>query len=313
MNTNIDRARSYLAKLPVSVTGERGHAAAYRAACVLIQTFYLTQDEAFDLMREWNRFCIPPWSESDLRHKIHDARQATPTACVAAGNIAKGAWEDPDESRVRPPLTTKRWPTFCTLDSDEVGIVAEMRQVSIEAVHLVATARLIGSTMYQGHRCVVMGEGSFAQLMRFDGEELSTRAGRVRKKNLPGAKGSFIGATLLDSSSDILLVEGAFGLIEAVAAVLLADPPKSWTVLAATSASSRFGQSPDLLCRLKGRRISIVADHDEAGFRAASSWLEDLQSVGCHVRVFSDPNTKDLGPLVAEPAKHLSTLRSLFS
>lgn len=69
----IERARRYLARLPVAVTGQGGHRATFRAACALVHGFSLSEGEAMTLLGEWNRACQPPWSESDLAHKIRSA------------------------------------------------------------------------------------------------------------------------------------------------------------------------------------------------------------------------------------------------
>lgn len=68
-----DRAAKYLAKMPPSISGQGGHNAAFHAACVLVQAFGLSPDEAYPVMLGWNAACTPPWSEKDLRHKLADA------------------------------------------------------------------------------------------------------------------------------------------------------------------------------------------------------------------------------------------------
>ena len=111
----------------------------------------------------------------------------------------------------------------------------------------------------------------------------------------------------------VLLLEGAVGLLEGIAAEYLAEPNGGWTVIAATSAGSRFTRDPELLAALAGRHVVIVADNDEAGINGALSWLADLEAVGCIVRVTQAPDSiKDLGQLVAHPEIHLPTLKALF-
>lgn len=73
----IDRARAYLSKVPPAVSGSGGHNATFHAACILILGFVLSADESLGLLLEWNRTCEPPWSESELRHKIDGAMQQT--------------------------------------------------------------------------------------------------------------------------------------------------------------------------------------------------------------------------------------------
>jgi len=64
------RAKAYLAKMPYAVSGQDGHGRTYHAACVLCQGFELREDEAMQLLSEWNVYCEPPWSERELSHKI---------------------------------------------------------------------------------------------------------------------------------------------------------------------------------------------------------------------------------------------------
>ncbi len=67
------RAAAYLAKLPPAVSGERGHNRTYQAACILVQGFDLSIDEARPILEDWNQACQPPWSKAELEHKLADA------------------------------------------------------------------------------------------------------------------------------------------------------------------------------------------------------------------------------------------------
>jgi hypothetical protein len=73
MLTVIERARKYVAKCPAAISGQNGHGATFHAAAVLVHGFALGEPDALALLREWNGLCVPPWSESDLRHKIKSA------------------------------------------------------------------------------------------------------------------------------------------------------------------------------------------------------------------------------------------------
>lgn len=68
-----ERARRYLARMPPAVTGQGGHNATFRVACVLVLGFNLPIEEAAPLFQEWNANCQPPWSDRDLMHKLTDA------------------------------------------------------------------------------------------------------------------------------------------------------------------------------------------------------------------------------------------------
>ena len=69
----IDRARAYLAKLPPGIAGQNGSGATFRAAAALVQDLALSESDAWPLLCEFNERCEPPWSESDLRHRLDDA------------------------------------------------------------------------------------------------------------------------------------------------------------------------------------------------------------------------------------------------
>jgi putative DNA primase/helicase len=70
------RPAAYLAKIPPAVAGQRGHDRTFHVACVLVQGFDLTIDEARPIFHQWNLGCIPPWSPAELEHKLHDALRA---------------------------------------------------------------------------------------------------------------------------------------------------------------------------------------------------------------------------------------------
>lgn len=74
-----DRARLYLRKCPLAISGQGGHRAAFRVACAVVRGFELDEAEALAVLQEWNRGCQPPWSEAELRHKIQSAKTAQAT------------------------------------------------------------------------------------------------------------------------------------------------------------------------------------------------------------------------------------------
>lgn len=84
----LERARRYLARLPVAVSGQGGHRVTFRAACALVQGFALAETDALSLLQEWNSGCQPPWSENDLRHKVASAMASTGKR--VRGHLVKG-------------------------------------------------------------------------------------------------------------------------------------------------------------------------------------------------------------------------------
>ncbi|MEX2388495.1 MAG: DUF3987 domain-containing protein [Phycisphaeraceae bacterium] len=69
-----ERAWRYIVKVPDAISNQRGHDAAFRAACECFR-FGLSDGEARKIMQRFNaEKCVPPWSERELDHKIDDAR-----------------------------------------------------------------------------------------------------------------------------------------------------------------------------------------------------------------------------------------------
>jgi putative DNA primase/helicase len=73
--TEIEKARLYLAKCPVAVSGQGGNKQTFAVICRLIKLFgTLSDDELLDALQDWNSRCVPSWKESELRQKIGNAR-----------------------------------------------------------------------------------------------------------------------------------------------------------------------------------------------------------------------------------------------
>lgn len=68
------RASAYLLKVDPAVSGEGGHDRTFRLACAIGPGFALDPETAYQLLAaEFNPRCVPPWSESEIRHKVRDA------------------------------------------------------------------------------------------------------------------------------------------------------------------------------------------------------------------------------------------------
>lgn len=70
-----ERGRAYLAAMGAAVEGQAGDSHTYRAACWLVNDLDLSDGEALDLLCEWNRSCVPPWTEGELLAKVAHARR----------------------------------------------------------------------------------------------------------------------------------------------------------------------------------------------------------------------------------------------
>jgi hypothetical protein len=57
------RIAKYLARCPAAVSGEGGHNRTFRIACMLVNGYALTPEEAMPFFLAYNERCSPPWTE----------------------------------------------------------------------------------------------------------------------------------------------------------------------------------------------------------------------------------------------------------
>ena len=58
-----------------AVSGHHGDLRTFRVCCRVVRGFDLSDDEAMEVLTEWNARCAPPWSNRELREKVHNARR----------------------------------------------------------------------------------------------------------------------------------------------------------------------------------------------------------------------------------------------
>jgi P4 family phage/plasmid primase-like protien len=69
-----ERARRYARTIDPAISGQHGHDKTFYAACKIGPGFDLPRDLALRIIaEEYNPRCQPPWSQSELEHKIDDA------------------------------------------------------------------------------------------------------------------------------------------------------------------------------------------------------------------------------------------------
>lgn len=70
----VRRAMSYVGKMPESISGQGGHNAAFAAARVIVHGFELDGADARAVFDSFNQRCDPPWSDTEIEHKLQQAR-----------------------------------------------------------------------------------------------------------------------------------------------------------------------------------------------------------------------------------------------
>jgi hypothetical protein len=118
IETLIERARRYIARCQAAISGQGGHNATFRVAAILWNGFGLSEADALMLLREYNQRCVPPWSESELIHKVKAV--ANVAHAKPRGHLVNEEGEVPgpearDTGRRDAYLTPPPKPVFCPM------------------------------------------------------------------------------------------------------------------------------------------------------------------------------------------------------
>jgi hypothetical protein len=71
--SDADDARRWLDRQPPAVSGQRGRLVTFRTVATLLKGWDLSVDETVRVISDWNARCEPPWTDSELYDKAHDA------------------------------------------------------------------------------------------------------------------------------------------------------------------------------------------------------------------------------------------------
>jgi hypothetical protein len=148
----VSRARRYVWTMEPAVEGQGGDEQTFKVAAVIARDFGLPQEEAFQLLSEWNRErALPPWSEGDLKRKLASA------ILYGTRDIGRKLLEKPDEPVLLPgsqsgltlarPLKTVRtkpvdWLWYRRLALGKLTILAGVGGIGKSGIYRDIVARL---------------------------------------------------------------------------------------------------------------------------------------------------------------------------
>lgn len=71
----VERARAFLDRADPAIAGQHGDQQTFRLCCRVVRGFALSDEEAVNVLSDWNARCVPPWSEPELHQKVANARR----------------------------------------------------------------------------------------------------------------------------------------------------------------------------------------------------------------------------------------------
>lgn len=106
------RIRAYVSQMDPAIEGMGGcHDTTFKVALALVKGFDLSPEEALPFMEDYNGRCVPPWSQSELRHKLRSALSAPDRK--ERGYLLKGEKKPLEEPGVaKEPVARREKPKF---------------------------------------------------------------------------------------------------------------------------------------------------------------------------------------------------------
>jgi hypothetical protein len=104
--TDKERAARYVGRIAGAVAGHRGHDSTFHVAAMIWNGFALSETDTLDVLREWNTRCVPPWSESELVHKVNSvasAQHRDARGFLLGNKDSTSPWPSPPAERVALP------------------------------------------------------------------------------------------------------------------------------------------------------------------------------------------------------------------
>jgi len=336
----IERAQRYITHMPPSIQGSGGSDAIYKVALSLAKGFFLPEREAFPILSEWNQTnADPPWSESELLHKLRDASNSThvPDRYLLKDQDAfktrarikrvpkaryflasRGGYSAADLAQKAAKQAA--WTPLRPLTGGEKSAIAALRHCPGAAVDILSQCdRLMADEDRPG--CFILTDGRSDGRGHRQYRNLNGSAFHHGKKsdNTKGsaAKGFFSLShdRRLDPDELIFITEGTISLLESISIQWLCEGRANrWHFLAAHSAASTFAAEPKILEAIAGHHCRIMPDPGETGTDAAKAWRNELRALGCTVdRARLPDGFQDLKTILAAGSDGFAAARSLLA
>jgi len=303
--TRSERAKRYLANMPIAIAGQGGNTATFNACVIAAVGFDLDDEQSLSALADWNARSQPPWQEKDLLRKIRSAKKdcrRPPGYLLDDGDCVQKA----DKPFIPTPATfTPNKP-----DPSDLETFRKRRGLSQDSIRCATSlgALQVGTHNHYG-RCVAMCENDWWQ-SRPIVESVFRNGEKVMGK--PGTAPQFFGASWLGDCPNVLLVEGCIGWLEAVDAIGQHGDIQ-WGALAAYNAHSSFAKDLPTLGRMFHRNITIIPDSGAKGREACERWIPELKTLGCSIEIATLPDDcTDLGD-VLKRGDRTQFLTELFS
>jgi hypothetical protein len=205
-----------------------------------------------------------------------------------------------DDKRPDEPRSIQ-WPSEIREGTaEDLKRLCEARGLNPAAAWTLTEAGVVRFTEIGNHHCMVIGdrEERAAEIRRMDG----TLFPPYERKAFPlrGVdKAWLVGAELLrreDADTAVMITEGVTDLLTAADLYVKyrkTGGPRAWVPVALLGATCRRLDA-ECAALIRGRRVRLVPDGDDAGDTMVVNWTKLLRSIGCRVDIAQMPEGTDM-------------------
>lgn len=287
--TVIERAQTYVEKIPGATSGGGGHNQTFSVAVALTQGFELAESDAMSVFKSWNNRCDPPWSDADLAHKLKDA----------AGRPSRKprGWLKGNSDRCTRPQRTGA--VFGRGTDEDILNLSTTRDIGAEGLRWAVRRGILRFGDWFGDRVWALTDQSkrITELRRMDRKPF--RHGGKSHTLKGGEKAWPVGILEAESFPCIALFEGGPDLLAGHYQAIWEQLPSHTepyneelhircAPVGMMSASPRI--HAEALAFFKGKHVRIIPHPDEngAGIKGAIRWNAQLIEAGASKVDFVD-------------------------
>jgi hypothetical protein len=290
-----EQAWLYIDAIPRAMTGHGGDQQTYKVCSVLVNDFALGELQAWPLLREWNDKCLPPWSDHDLRTKLHSAMR-----CAHPKPRGNKLRSDPWAPAQKQPVASG----FTVGSQDQLRRLAALRDIGPEGLEWAQERGLLVFGRWHEQECYGVTDSSknCFELRRLDGKsfpafrELSERKSHA----LAGSNKKWpLGILEAKAFPYVALVEGLPDLL-AAHYIALSEQASHYSRRDVRCAPvAMLSATPDIdtsaLSHFKDKWVRIFPHADESGIglKGAAKWHRQLSNAGVRCDLFDLTRLRD--------------------
>jgi len=290
----LDRVGNYLAKIEPASEGQNGDLHTFKTLGYIAAGFDLDERQLFNAVQDWNARCNPPWCDRELHAKCANAVRRKGTFPKGIGFLLKSQCAKQD---ARGDLRKG--------SQDELAVVARRRRLGLRELHLCQELGLLRfCNNWRGDTwawCVTDASRRLVTARRMDFQKWAHGGKSDTSILQPGDGKRMVGIDLLGRYENVFLVEGMPNLLAAVCMIYRGKPERVWEWTAVGISGSANLRNDDIE-QLKGRQVTVIGDHDNAGRQHAAKWLNQLRGAGIAAFAWdwqNQPETTDLNDYVS--------------